>query len=333
MNDDYDFTKPVQSFLNKPIKRIAVCCYGQYRTGDYCLPIIKKFYEKTAIEVDFFCSLKAYTTYNNHRKWREKNNITDNNHMVFADTDYQTSQLKNHLHPRAIKIITIEEEENNKPHNPIEQGWISSIILKQQYEAEQNIVYDLVFMQRYDTLPWPFNLAELLVKGLSKIPLSDMNSIHTTDSDFIFADTINNKIQWPDNGVSSYFNVLQDTLIVGSSRALDVISYEFLNNVPNKNDNKNKKYLGWQTINYAYNIHHSLPAAIKANNISIYRFPLLSDSEIYFNERNSKGKRWPIAVVVREIEQMIEYDINTLDDNTKYEHIIRFYKKIGEIQR
>ena len=61
--------------FNKKVNKIAVCFYGQYRTGTYCLPIIEKFLSQIDADVDVFCSLKNYTTYATRHSYTKNNGI------------------------------------------------------------------------------------------------------------------------------------------------------------------------------------------------------------------------------------------------------------------
>ena len=66
-------TDAVQSSI--VIKNVAVCMYGQYRTGDACKEYIKKFYDMPGVNVDFFCSLKEYETSYTRPHYNEKSGI------------------------------------------------------------------------------------------------------------------------------------------------------------------------------------------------------------------------------------------------------------------
>ena len=50
--------------FTKDCRKIAVCLYGQYRTGDYVLPYMQKTAQQVNYsDVDFFCSGKQSNSY------------------------------------------------------------------------------------------------------------------------------------------------------------------------------------------------------------------------------------------------------------------------------
>ena len=77
----------------KGCKRIAVCMYGQYRTGDYLVPYFIEFFKnKYNVQVDFFCSSKETRSYLNSP--HERNNNTDTVQQVWNKKDL-TEKLQN----------------------------------------------------------------------------------------------------------------------------------------------------------------------------------------------------------------------------------------------
>ena len=98
------------------IKNIAICMYGQYRTGDGCLEYIKKFYDIQGVNVDFFCSLKPYeTTYTRHKHNKEtKKDIMAQDLLNDATIKYQTKQIKKYYKPKEFKIYSVKDENKLK---------------------------------------------------------------------------------------------------------------------------------------------------------------------------------------------------------------------------
>ena len=221
------------------IKNIAVCMYGQYRTGDACLEYIKKFYNVSGVNVDFFCSLKAYeTTYT--RKIHNKNNNKNTWKRDIISEDkvkHQTEQITKHCNPKKFKIYTTEYEnqladmEGSVIHSKVLAGWVDSVMLKQQHEAENDITYDLVIMQRYDTIIWPSVAFGNLLNNLQGLAVSHRGTLATADKNLIFYQPIEFIRKY--NGTFMYPNG-QDLWVLGIGTALDTFVYDALEYIPSK---------------------------------------------------------------------------------------------------
>lgn len=148
------------------IKRIAVCLYGTYRTGDWVLPYLKEALSSDLCEVDFFCSVKDFDYY-------KVSNALNTNPKVHYDSTELNRKLTDILQPKRINVITEDIEANYVlGNNGTAFGMSDAILQKQIYEAENNISYDIVFVTRYDALPAPEgnrSLVDRIVRYFNKM--------------------------------------------------------------------------------------------------------------------------------------------------------------------
>jgi hypothetical protein len=136
--------------------RIAVCLCGQSRTWNYCKENIKNFYDNSFadsnnIEVDYFIHTWDINT------WRYPNQ----HHHHFHDepfTEYE--DLCNFFNPKKFEIENHESfiEKRNVLYPNVQYiTWESlyhsikkCILLKRNYELENNFEYDIVIKARFD---------------------------------------------------------------------------------------------------------------------------------------------------------------------------------------
>jgi len=268
------------SFLK--IKKIAVCMYGQYRTGDICIDFLKKFYDMPGYQVDFFCSLKPYSTSYTRKAFNKKNNrqilhIDKENKEIIQKN---ISTIKNKLNPKKFKLYTIEYESELKNidksivHSKVLAGWVDSLMLKTMYEVEQNITYDMVVMQRYDVIIYPKEVFKAMVRTLDGVCVSNRNTFRTNNKDFLIFDPIQFYRKQP--GIFSYANA-QDLWTVGFGTALDTLAYEALNYIPSKFNSMydTKKFYD----GYPFTDTHEMIATI-ANKMHIPNFSFGAVKEI-----------------------------------------------------
>tara|TARA_B110000259_G_C14033163_1_gene407725 strand:- start:3034 stop:4041 length:1008 start_codon:yes stop_codon:yes gene_type:complete len=219
------------------IKNIAICMYGQYRTGDACLEYIKKFYNSDDINVDYFCSLKTYeTTYTRHIHNEKINKKLWEKEIVDKDIlEYQKSQIFKYLTPVAFKIYSLDYEqqladaEGSLIHSKVLAGWTDAVMLKQQYEADNDITYDLVIMQRYDVITWPSYAFSSILSNIQGLETSYRGTLSTGDKNVLFVNPID--FIRPTSGVFMYPNG-QDLWTIGVGTALDTFVYDALEHIP-----------------------------------------------------------------------------------------------------
>lgn len=324
-----------QSYIQ--IKNVAVCMYGQYRTGDACIESIKKFYEMEGINVDFFCSLKEYeTTYTRHDYNTEKVGSRHNleqTHLTQDAVEYQTKQILEHYKPKKFKVYTTEYEDKLKDikksilQSKVLAGWSDVIMMKQKYEAETNITYDLVVMQRYDVLIWPNHAFRTMVRSLTDNPVNGRTTFMTADKNLILYQPI--EIIRKYNGTLMYPNG-QDLWVMGVGNALDIWVYDAMEYIPSKHSSN----YSIQKFNNGYPLidTHEMVASVSLKmNIPHRMFPYLCKHtpDVYsysFQIHPPRGHLVPIAPFpVREVywpdnkipkledmsNEQIEYEYNT----------------------
>jgi|TARA_R110002074_G_scaffold232748_4_gene404381 hypothetical protein len=266
-------SRPANSIIN--IKNIAICLYGQYRTGDACLEYIRNFYESEGYNVDFFCSLKPYTTaytrpiYNKNKN-REifQKDISSTNELK-----HQLSQIKKYLSPKLINVYSKEYEDELMDidryliESKVLAGWVDVIMLKQQYEVENDITYDLVVMQRYDTVIYPKSAFRAIVNSLDGISVTENQNYRIANKNFLLMDPIN-CIRDESN---SFYPNGQDMWVLGVGTALDSMAYEFLNYIPSKFHSMHTKTEFYNGFPFT-DTHEAIATA--ADKINIPRFAL-----------------------------------------------------------
>lgn len=153
--------------------KIAVCLFGQLRTAEYCAPWIKESFNFSAydretmtwekqnhwdtgkyekyeqpFQVDYFCDFKtsSFTT----------NDVGDKKKLHTPRDIDKIRSLYNpvaeHITPDAVDVIIA----NNRPFaGKMFSSMCRTVLLKQQYELQNNFMYDAVFLHRYDVLTGP----------------------------------------------------------------------------------------------------------------------------------------------------------------------------------
>ena len=177
--------------------RIAVCLYGQPRTGIYTAPWIKEWfnipagteintYKKTItkqvefqsrdrydVEVDYFLHLKNFNIYFNTRG-------DDDTQNPIAVPQEDLEQLINIYQPKKYEYSTYEQEETlvrGNHHRNHYSGMFYSIAttlrLKKEYELEMGFNYDYCFAHRYDSIVGNnINTFKNRLSGPGLLPLS-----------------------------------------------------------------------------------------------------------------------------------------------------------------
>ena len=151
---DSQIQELLASVSRKKISNIAVCMFGSYRTGNYCIPNIADFFKNDkGVNVDYFCAFKDYDSF------YTSDPVTDDEYKFKKlDTDDIILNLKKHFNLKDFKISTIEQDTARRGSEwPFSSSYLfssycDSIMLKSKYEAENDFIYDLVFLLRYDVL-------------------------------------------------------------------------------------------------------------------------------------------------------------------------------------
>jgi hypothetical protein len=163
--------------------RIAVCLFGQVRTGEYCAPAIKaaydlingkelrinfnrKYWDTCIVRVDYFCWTKDYDS-----TGMVKGIEFGQEGVVDADVIQRVFAVYNPI-KSGITRRAQEPDENIEIDTAIK--WLlpkplllsiaSAVNLKKEYELECGWRYDFCFCQRFDTLTTPFSPVERLLR-------------------------------------------------------------------------------------------------------------------------------------------------------------------------
>lgn len=245
---------------------IAICIWGQWRSGDICAPYIKNFFTAydENINVDFFTSVKDYNLY--------ENSSTPSNFNI--DGNELLNKLESCYNPKKKKITKDIVHENNY-YGVKYIGMADAIMLKKQYELENNIKYDLVFLARYDMLIWPTDYFRNLVRQIQKHHnLMKSNSIFSQsiilESNMRFRH--HKKIIWC------------DSFILGTNNALDILVIELMNFL---------NYNNQEHVNRFHDIdtHTGIMLACNSGNLYMNELPyynIENEEEIYIQSPYNK---------------------------------------------
>jgi len=306
------------------IKNIAICMYGQYRTGDACLEYIKRFYECDNVNIDFFCSLKPYETTYTRQVYNDKNNreLLDQDQLTDKQVSYQHEQINKYFNPKKFKVYSKEYEDELKDiqrsiiHSKVLAGWTDSVMLKQQYEVENDITYDLVIMQRYDVIVWPNVAFKMLLDKVQGMNTDERGTIVSADKNFIFCQPI--EITRKYDGTFMYPNA-QDLWVWGFGTAMDTLVYDALEYIPSKyksNYSDRKFHNGYPFVD----THEMIGSICRKMTIPYSMFPSVSPAGHVClpQEYRQQGIRYtqvaPIPIRTSYFEDGIIPDLATLSN-------------------
>jgi hypothetical protein len=263
------------------IKNIAVCMYGQYRTGDACLEYIKEFYNIEDINVDFFCSLKNYETSQSRLQYNKDTSDNIQGDTVITSEDELWRQIDNiqkHLSPITLTVCTTEDDNQfvdtpfSTTSNASLPAWTNIIMQKQAHECKTDITYDLVVMQRYDVIIAPRNSFKKIVSDLQGLDTAERHTYSIADKNLLFIDPVD-VVRKNHRGIM-YPNA-QDLWAIGLGTALDVIAYDALEYIPSGHNSitRNRKFHN----GYAMDIHEILGIIPAKMNIPKFTFPMFRE--------------------------------------------------------
>jgi hypothetical protein len=232
------------------VKKIAVCLYGCYRTGDYVLPWLKKSLTHSDVQVDYFCSTRNYDEYRT-----TKFQAAENNHR----SDEEITELLSILNPISIEIQDYNITDQFYHASVADKSMADVIMLKQIHEATTGIEYDVVLLTRYDTLAEPMpSLAKhiaTMVEGMRYDNYDDRIS----NARCAWISTLT---QQHGLGHSPWASCVHDYFVFGSSVAMDLIALEFLKHIKPVNE-KTMSGSGRR------HIHMTMATAIRLQDIQI----------------------------------------------------------------
>lgn len=150
--------------------KVAVCIYGQYRTGDYCLPWIQE--QWASADTDYYVNVKVGNTYGN---LPTRIDVAD--HLV---SDVQSS-VSRHLGDR-VRHLQVQTEDPLTKLGYWHYAPMFASMQRALYSCLRAVAkgahYDWVVLQRPDVLVGPE------VRSLDKLPVRPLDdiSILTVDS-------------------------------------------------------------------------------------------------------------------------------------------------------
>lgn len=163
--------------MNYKKVKIAVLMYGQLRTGTYCAPYIKQWFnipdgtplplykqrtlgnhealapEPCTVEVDYFLDIKDRNTSNNSAG-------IDPNAQDWI-TLAQKKEIIDILEPKGVAYTNCEEElqwrfkHNLQHYASMFNSIYTCMMLKREHELKTGEMYDFCFAQRYDVINGP----------------------------------------------------------------------------------------------------------------------------------------------------------------------------------
>lgn len=163
--------------------RIAICLFGQIRTGSYCAPAIKAAHdlinekeivikinkrkrEVCKIKIDYFCWTKDFDS-NGMVSGKTFGELT-NRYSESAINDlfsiYNPVKTGVTNFDNDVKDTNIQSSIKWLMPKPLLLSIVSAMNLKKEYELECGLPYDFCFCQRYDSLTTPFNPVEKIIQ-------------------------------------------------------------------------------------------------------------------------------------------------------------------------
>ena len=130
--------------------KIAVCLYGQYRTGDYCLPWIRKQY--AFADADYFIHTKVSSTYPNTE-------VEEPLRYVYPEDVHRSIRNELGLLVKTCRILSVGEEKQTPDRGHWHYAPMFSSMQHAVYAAlgaYATTPYDLIIAQRLDMLVGPF---------------------------------------------------------------------------------------------------------------------------------------------------------------------------------
>jgi hypothetical protein len=164
--------------------KIAVCLFGQVRTGQYCAPAIKAAYDqvdgkeivinfnrqfsyKCIIKVDYFCHTKDYDSVGQAKgaEFGQESPVSDEEiNAIFAVYNPNRSGITRRIDEVVFENPEIDSAIKWLLPKPMLLSIIAAINLKKEYELECGWKYDLCVCQRFDALTTPFSPLEKLLQ-------------------------------------------------------------------------------------------------------------------------------------------------------------------------
>jgi len=296
----------------KGCKRIAVCMYGQYRTGDYLVPYFIEFFKnKYNVQVDFFCSSKETRSYLNSP--HERNNNTDNVQQVWNKKDLTEKLQNSKLQPKAVNVISQEEEED------LFHGWMKlfngiadSIKLKVTHELKNNFTYDLVFVCRYDVVTAPMHIVDRTIRWYDNITkLQYKNVFGDSLTNFVVAEHIQH-----DDLIYQSVPGIQDLFFYGSNESINLLMNEIIRALTHYLNQDNRGLLVHDSL-VMFDGHAGLDFMFRKNNTGVSGcFPVFEGEESVFKGQTETWME-PDRVFITVVREFFDLSL----DPTKIESV------------
>lgn len=315
-NDNPHFTKPCS--------RVAVCLYGQYRTGDFVLPELAKTFSSSnpSVQVDWFASVKCSKSYSHsateHKKYN--GNIVDR-------LDLSVEELQNKLDTAPVKFAktNIIEMDYDERVGGIKWGKLFHAVadvihLKQMHEIENNYVYDIVILTRFDVVPHTDNALERMINWYNGI--SD-NEFRVCFNGAKFNNWIATDLMG-DGLASGGMSGVQDYFTWGGSQAYDIL-YTTMLDLLRTMKRVRTNSVSHHGVQSSYDGHVGFNLASKNGVGFSNRYPYLSgDDNLCFMEEFFLGggkqinTAWDLlgAYLVREVPGIENIDLLTYEGRT-----------------
>lgn len=213
--------------FNLPISNVAVCIIGCWRTGDVLIDYIRDFFlVNPNINVHFYLYLKSFDTMTG-----DENSVPD--HDPEALEKRIKRSLGNHLID--LRIIT-HSEPLSSIYLPVFSNITEVVHMKSMEEKRRGIVYDLVWIMRPDLIMYPSNYFEKFLKYFNQ---SHQNSrrFEVPHGREIYMYPLMGK------DTSSIVPEYQDTVMCGSSVAVDLLANSMLTHIGETLDYKDLEFI------------------------------------------------------------------------------------------
>jgi hypothetical protein len=239
-------------------KRVAVCFSGQLRDWQFATKNILNYFYTSGmpdVSVDYFIHTWDINT------WR----VSKENHNACTTTRHKDiKRIVKAYKPAAYHMSAYDSGRWPRAWDPLFYSFEYSMLLKRQYELENNFVYDIVIKARPDTVYDPANHFPFYHGILD-------GSCYTTTNINMFPREFN-------------MQCFDDVMFFGDSKTMDVMSglYKYYN-LKNKNsyileksqtppiDIDTNIYLGPGTLLYQYAVTHNIHPAVYNINYAILR--------------------------------------------------------------
>jgi hypothetical protein len=130
--------------------KIAVCLSGQSRTFKYCAESINKFFSSEKNNQYYFF---GHTTDKNYFKIKSDSGVS---HQEFETLEIEKLKTELNSHFNFSKLLVEPEKQRNFNFGVQLYSQMMANYLKQKYEIENNMMFDLVIRARYDIV-YPHN--------------------------------------------------------------------------------------------------------------------------------------------------------------------------------